>query len=199
MTQHHILVISESERLRDVMQAALAGETYRVSGISSLFSDVRALVALRPDLLILDWLLGCEDHGLQVLQIVQLCQPLSELPMIVCSAPIGLVREIERWLRGSNVQFLLKPFGLGELHHALHSALGTGGEEAPVAMAPAGGQLPLGASEAEAKRDAEQWDTTQPRVLTARRGEWEWHAADDGPDDGPGETPLSGEAAAVGR
>lgn len=192
--QHHILVISESERLRDAMLSALAGDGYRVSGISSAFADVRALAALWPDAVILDWLLGCEDHGLQVLQILQLCQPLSELPMIVCSAPTGLAREIERWLRGSSVRFLLKPFGLSELHHALQGALGLAGEAdvpvTPVAIAPAAGQVP-------GERDAAEWPPAQPRVLTARRGEWErgWHA----PDGSPDAAPLADETAAVGR
>lgn len=189
--QHHIIIICESERLRDVMQSALAGESYRVSGVSPSFTDVRALAALRPDALIVDWLLGCEDHGLQVLQMLQLCKPLSELPVIVCSAPIALVREIERWLRGSNVQFLLKPFGLAELHHALETALGLAAAEVEVAaqVAPAIGQAPD-------ERGGAEWQSAPPRVLTARRSEWEreWHA----PDGSAAEMPLADETAAVG-
>ena len=191
MAQHHIIIICESERLRDVMQSALAGDSYLVTGVSASFVDVRALTALRPDLLIVDWLLGCEDHGLQVLQMLQLCKPLSDLPMIVCSAPITLVREIERWLRGSNVQFLLKPFGLPELRCALQTALGLASEEedAAVQVAPAVGRTP-------GERDSTEWRPEQPRVLTARRGEWEreWHA----PDGNGADTPLADETAAVG-
>lgn len=194
MTQHHILVVTESERLRDVMQAALAGEQYRVSGISASFSDVRTVVAMRPDALILDWMLGCEDHGLQVLQILRLCQPLSALPMIVCSAPIALVREIERWLRGASVQFLLKPFSLPELHHALHSALGAAETEpAPAAAVTA----PVAREQAPEERDTAQWPTGQPRILTPRRDEWEWQVPDGGSD--PSEMPPAGATAVVGR
>lgn len=197
MTQHHIIVVSESERLRDVMQSALAGERYRVSSITSAFSDVRAVAGLWPDLLILDWMLGCEDHGLQVLQILQLCQPLSALPMIVCSAPIGLVREIERSLRGSSVQFLLKPFSLPELHHALRDALGMASdEEPPVAMAPAGGRV-------LDERDAERW-RSEPASPPVPLTQWErgWRATPGvgfSADDGPAEASLGGETAAVGR
>lgn len=190
--QHHIIIICDSERLRDVMQSAIAGESYRVSSISPSFADVRALVALRPDALIVDWLLGCEDHGLQVLQMLQLCKPLSELPMIVCSAPIALVREIERWLRGSNVQFLLKPFGLAELDRALHSALGVAAAEADAtgAVVPVVGQ-------AAGAHDSVEWQPAQPRILTARRGDWEpgWHA----PDGNAADTPLADGTAAAGR
>ncbi len=189
MTPPHIIVVSDSERLRDVMQAALTGEQYQVSGISASFSDVRALAALRPDLLILDWMLGCEDHGLQVLQILRLCQPLCALPMIVCSAPIALVREIERWLRGSSVQFLLKPFSLPELHPALHSALGTPVTEpaAVVVETPPSERVPD-------VHPAVQWEAASPRILTPLRGEWEWQV----PVAGPGEAPLADETAAVG-
>lgn len=193
MTQHHIIVVSESERLRNVMQSALAGEQYHVSGIAASFSDVRTLAALRPDLLILDWMLGCEDHGLQVLQILRLCQPLSALPMIVCSAPIALVREIERWLRGSSVRVLLKPFGLPELHHALQDALGMTGTEpvADVAVA-----MPAALEQAPDERPAAQWQATPPRILTPHRGEWEWQAPVAG--SGRAEAPLTDDTAAVG-
>lgn len=193
MKQHHIIIICESERLRDVMQSALAGESYRVSGVSPSFADVRALAALRPDVLIVDWLLGCEDHGLQVLQMLQLCKPLSALPVIVCSAPIALVREIERWLRGSNVQFLLKPFGLAELHCALQTALGLTVPEVEVEVA---AQVAPAVGQAPGERDGAEWQPAQPRVLTARRSAWEreWHTA----DAGPAEPPLADETAAVG-
>lgn len=201
MTQYHIIIISESERLRDVMQSALAGDTYRVSGVSSSFADVRALAALRPDLLILDWFLGGEDHGLQLLQILQLCQPLSELPVIVCSAPIALVREIECWLRGSSVRFLLKPFALPELLHALHGALGLTEPEvdAAVSISAPDRRLPE-------ERGAEPWAKdaqASPAVPPIPLSGWErgWHAAPGirlAPADGdPAGAPLGGETAAV--
>lgn len=195
MTQQHIVVVSESERLRDVMQSALAGDQYRVSGIAASFSDVRTLAAMRPDLLILDWMLGCEDHGLQVLQILQLCQPLSALPMIVCSAPIALVREIERWLHGaSGVQFLRKPFSLPELHHALQAALGT--VETEPAAAVTAVAIPVALEQAPDERGAAQWQAAPPRILTPLRSEWEWQVPIG--DGSPVEMPLADGTAMAG-
>lgn len=201
MTQHHIIIISESERLRDVMQTALAGDSYRISGISSSFADVHALAALRPDLLILDWLLGCEDHGLQLLQILQLCPQLTELPVIVCSAPIGLVREIERWLRGSSVQFLLKPFGLAELRHTLEGALGLAARE-PGAVAAAAPATPDGHLPGERAAPREILSSLSPAASPIPLSTWEraWHATPEeqlAPDGGPVETPPSGDTVAV--
>jgi DNA-binding response OmpR family regulator len=187
MTQHHIVVISESQRLQGVMQSALADDTLRVSGFSPSSGDLHVLATLRPDLLILDWVLGSEDHGLQVLQILRLFKPLSDLPIIVCSAPIDLVREIAEGVRDSAVQFLLKPFALPELQQALYGALGLAPAEAAVQ-----GRSPSGGANVEI--DAARWRPVSARDTPRHRGEWEWHTRAAA---APTETPLTDEPAAL--
>jgi DNA-binding response OmpR family regulator len=118
-----IVILSESGRLRDVMRAALAGDGYHISEFSPMACELAALAALGPDLLILDWYPGVEDHGLQLLQSLKLYPPLADLPIIVCSAPTSIVRGLRLQMRQVQVQLLCKPFAIGELHAAVEAAL----------------------------------------------------------------------------
>ncbi len=118
-----IVILSESTRLRIVLRETLADGGYQVSDTSLTQCEPRAVAALLPDLIILDWYLGLEDQGLQVLQSLKLYEPLAGLPFIICSAPTTLVREMRDQLHRSNSQLLCKPFTLDELHAAVRSAL----------------------------------------------------------------------------
>jgi DNA-binding response OmpR family regulator len=118
-----IVILSESQRLRNVMRAALEDDGYYVSGCSIAAFELDAIAALRPDLIIFDWYLGLEDQGLQALQSLKLYGPLAELPIIVCSAPTALVRDLRDQLERANTSLLCKPFGLADLHATVESAL----------------------------------------------------------------------------
>jgi CheY-like chemotaxis protein len=118
-----IVILSESGRLRDVMRAALAGNGYHVSEFSPMACELAALAALGPDLLILDWYPGVEDHGLQLLQSLKLYPPLADLPIIVCSAPTSIVRGLRLQMRQVQVQLLCKPFAIGDLRASVAAAL----------------------------------------------------------------------------
>src|SRR5262249_42453812 len=102
------------QKVRDVMQTALGEADYRVSSVCTSFYDLADLAGLQPDLLILDWLLGLEDHGLQVLQTIKLHKPLVDLPILVCAAATHAVSEMATRLQAVDVELLYKPFTLAE-------------------------------------------------------------------------------------
>lgn len=110
-----IAILSDSQKVRDVMHAALGEAEYHVSGVCTSFYDLSDLAGLQPDLLILDWLLGLEDHGLQVLQTIKLYKPLVDLPILVCAAATRMVSEMATRLHAVDVVLLYKPFTLAEL------------------------------------------------------------------------------------
>jgi DNA-binding response OmpR family regulator len=119
----HIAVLSDSQKLRDVLQAALGEADYKVSSVCTSFYELTDLAGLKADLLILDWLLGQEDHGLQVLQTILLYKPLIELPTLVCAALTDAVREMETRLEAVHAELLYKPFTLAELVTTVHLML----------------------------------------------------------------------------
>jgi DNA-binding response OmpR family regulator len=118
-----IVILSESRRLRDVMQAAIENDEFHVNCCSIASFELSMLAAWQPDLIILDWYLGLEDQGLQALQSLKLYAPLADLPVIICSAPTMLIRGMREHLQRANTFLLCKPFARAELRATVETAL----------------------------------------------------------------------------
>ena len=62
-----------------------------------------------------------------MLQKLRMYRPTEHLPVVVCTAAIALVRELEGHLHSKNIAVVLKPFDLDELADVIRTAL-EGGE-----------------------------------------------------------------------
>jgi DNA-binding response OmpR family regulator len=111
----HILVINDTQEILDLFREILEEEGYRVSLYSSSFSDVRDIATHRPDLVVLDLLIGGESQGWQMLQKMKMARQTADIPVIVCTAAVSLARDLEGHLRSKNVGLVLKPFDIDEL------------------------------------------------------------------------------------
>ena len=119
----HILVINDAQEILDLLRDLLEEEGYRVSLHSSAVHDLATIKALAPDLIILDHLIGQEAHGWTLLQKLKLDRETAALPVILCTAALGTVREIEGHLRQMEVRVVLKPFDIDVLLEAVAQAL----------------------------------------------------------------------------
>ncbi|MDQ3540366.1 MAG: response regulator, partial [Chloroflexota bacterium] len=79
--------------------------------------------ALRPDLVILDFVIGGEAHGWQLLQKMKMTRQTMDIPVIVCTAALHLARELGGHLKAKNVGVVLKPFDIDELLQAVTISL----------------------------------------------------------------------------
>jgi DNA-binding response OmpR family regulator len=111
----HILVINDTQEILDLFEEILAEEGYRVSLSSFAFNDIEEIVKLTPDLVVLDFMIGGEEHGWQLLQKMKMDRRTAGVPVIVCTAALTLARELEGHLRSKNVGLVLKPFDIDEL------------------------------------------------------------------------------------
>ena len=120
----HILVVNDTQEILDLFEEILEEEGYRVSLYSFAFNDVDEIVKLTPDLVVLDFMIGGEQHGWQLLQKMKMDRRTAEIPVVVCTAALNLARELEGHLRSKNVGLVLKPFDIdelvGEVHKCLH-------------------------------------------------------------------------------
>ena len=78
----------------------------------------------RPDLVILDIRMGSEETGWKILELLTLDPETHPIPVIVCSAAIGELREHEPLLHKYGVGVLPKPFDLDALLEKVELALG---------------------------------------------------------------------------
>ena len=96
----HIFVINDEATLRSPLRELLEEEGYRATldtfdpgGVEGQLARVRQL---KPDLVVLDFLIGGEPLGWQFLQALRLQRETEKLPVVVCTAAAHTVKDASR-------------------------------------------------------------------------------------------------------
>ena len=116
--QKHIFVINDTIAILDLFAALLEDEGYRVTtdGFSIEMVDLLSRVkADRPDLLVLDFLIQDEGKGWQFLQMLRMDRDTRDIPVVVCTAAVKLVEDLQPHLDTMGVGVVLKPFDIDHL------------------------------------------------------------------------------------
>ncbi len=121
----HIVVVNDTQEILDLFRDILEEEGYRVSLYSYAFQEVDEIHSLLPDLVILDFVIGGEAHGWQLLQKMKMTRETMSIPVIVCTAALQLARELSGHLKAKSVTVVLKPFDIDDLLRAVASSLAT--------------------------------------------------------------------------
>jgi two-component system KDP operon response regulator KdpE len=123
-----VLVVEDEPEIRRFLRAALRVENYRVVESSTGQRGAIDATTHKPDLAIVD--LGLPDiDGVEVIRRIRVWSP---MPIIVLSARVHERAKIEALDSGAN-DYVMKPFGIGELlarvraalRHAVRTASGT--------------------------------------------------------------------------
>jgi CheY-like chemotaxis protein len=129
--QKHLLVINDTPAILEVFQQLFEDEGYRVTlDTFSSFDSAEKLEqvkALCPDAVVLDFIVGGEPLGWQLLQLLRMDPATARLPIVVCTAAVKRVEELGAHLLSKNVQVVLKPFDIDDLLAAIVRALDMGG------------------------------------------------------------------------
>jgi DNA-binding response OmpR family regulator len=120
-----ISVVNDSPDFLELMSAILDEDAgYEVSLFDGEQTDVAALVASRPDLVIVDLLLGGAS-GWEIVTLARADARLASVPIIVCSADVTALRDRAPELeRVGNVHLLNKPFTIDEITTLVESLVG---------------------------------------------------------------------------
>ena len=113
--QRHVLVVNDTQEILDLFREILEDEGYRVSLYSYAIRDLSEIEARDPDLIILDFMIGGEDYGWQLLQKMKMNRATASIPVIVCTAAITLARQLEGHLKEKRVGVVIKPFDIDDL------------------------------------------------------------------------------------
>jgi CheY-like chemotaxis protein len=122
----HILVVNDTQEILDLFRDILEEEGYRVSLSTFTFRELDEIITLKPDLIILDFLIGGEDYGWQLLQKMKMNRATATIPTIVCTAAVHLVRHLEGHLKAKGVGVVLKPFDIDDLLREIDIAWASG-------------------------------------------------------------------------
>ncbi|NTU79413.1 MAG: response regulator [Chloroflexales bacterium] len=127
-----IMVVNDTQEILSLFRDILTDEGYEVALYSSAIHDMEEIERVRPQLIILDFVFGHENLGFQMLQKMKMHRGTARIPIIVCTAALQAVREMEGYLQSKGVQVILKPFDVDDLVEAVRRGLTTAAYEAQV-------------------------------------------------------------------
>ncbi|MGI8929745.1 MAG: response regulator [Candidatus Limnocylindria bacterium] len=123
--RRRISVLNDNADFLELMSAILDEDAgYKVSLFAGEDTSIDQLAASKPDLVIVDLLLGGAS-GWEIVTLSRADARLSDIPIIVCSADVNGLRsraaELERIGR---VHLLAKPFGIEEMTSLVQDLIG---------------------------------------------------------------------------
>jgi DNA-binding response OmpR family regulator len=118
-----IMVVNDTQEILELFREILTDEGYEVLLYSYGVQDMSEIERARPDLIILDHIIGGEAIGWQMLQKLKMRRSTADIPVVVCSAAVKAVQEMEGYLKAKGVGLVLKPFDIDELLQAVEQAL----------------------------------------------------------------------------
>lgn len=116
--QRHVLVINDTPEILDLFRELLGEAGYRVTlDRFTVEADrlLRQVKDAKPDLVILDLIFGDEGQGWQFLQLLKMDRATRAIPVVVCTAAVRQVQELQPHLDEMGVTVVLKPFDIDHL------------------------------------------------------------------------------------
>jgi DNA-binding response OmpR family regulator len=118
-----IMVINDTLEILELFREILNDEGYEVALYSYGVQDMSEVERVKPDLIILDYIIGGEALGWQTLQKLKMRRSTANIPVIVCTAAAKAVYEMDGYLKSKGIDVVLKPFDIEELLSTVKEAL----------------------------------------------------------------------------
>jgi len=111
-----ILVVNDTQEILELFRMILEEqEGYDVVLSGFPIQQIKEIELIKPDLIILDLVLGDEKTGMQMLQMLKMQRSTAAIPVLVCTAALQIVREQEGYLVSQGVHVVFKPFDIDDL------------------------------------------------------------------------------------
>jgi DNA-binding response OmpR family regulator len=124
--QKHVLVVNDTPEILDLFQILLGDEGFKVTvdrftvEMAEMHSRVKNL---KPDVVVLDYIIGREESGWQFLQLLKMDRETRDLPVVICTAAAQQVQQILAHLDEMGVEVVLKPFDIDHLLEVIRNTL----------------------------------------------------------------------------
>lgn len=117
MAMPRILVVDDDPQFRRMLHLALDSRGYQVDDAATGEEALDAVAASPPDLILLDWRLP----GIDGIQTCRALRARSRAPVLMASANRTNLKDVA--LDAGAMDYLVKPFSLGDLLARIESAL----------------------------------------------------------------------------
>jgi CheY-like chemotaxis protein len=120
---HHVLVIDDDQSNIELFREILEDEQHQVSVATSPAMGPAEILALAPDLILLDLRFRETTGGFALLQRLKADSRCRRIPVLVCSGDHQQLSELHDQLVAWNCGMVAKPFDLTELLQAIQACL----------------------------------------------------------------------------
>jgi len=118
-----ILVIDDTQEILDLLRTILEKDGYEVHVARYIFEDLHEIEQLHPDLIILDFMIGKQNEGWQMLQELKTYPPTASIPVMITSVAMSLVSEQQNYFDQRGIPRLPKPFDVDYLLQTVRQML----------------------------------------------------------------------------
>jgi CheY-like chemotaxis protein len=119
-----VLVVNDTQEILELFGDILGGMGLETVSMSYAPRELDRIRDVKPDLIVLDFLLGSgELLGWQLLQKLKMDRALESIPVVVCTAAVKAVAEQQGYLTEQGVIVVLKPFNIDQLEDAVRRAM----------------------------------------------------------------------------
>ena len=118
------LVVNDTQEILELFEDILGAMGIDTVLMSYAPRELHRIRSVKPDLIVLDFLLGDRELlGWQLLQKLKMDRGLESIPIVVCTAAVKAVEEQQGYLTEQGVTVVLKPFRVVQLEEAVRRAL----------------------------------------------------------------------------
>jgi CheY-like chemotaxis protein len=123
----HLTVVNDNPEILDLMGEILEGDRYVTTLLESVQDDLlRRICQSEPDLLVIDLRHGDDDRrGWEIVQELRTTPGCERLPVVLCSADIPALNEVEAELKAvPDIVTLELPFEVDGVLHSIRTLIG---------------------------------------------------------------------------
>lgn len=121
--QPHILCINHAPEILELLRDLLEEEGYRVSTRQTIDRTLDSIVAMKPDVITIDYMWASSDNEWTYLNLLTMDPRTRHIPVVLCTGAVKQATEMRDHLESIGVRVVLKPFDIDDLQEALRSCL----------------------------------------------------------------------------
>lgn len=119
-----VLVVNDTQEILELFEDILTPMGLDVILMSFAPRELDRIREAKPDLIILDFVFGEKELlGWQLLQKLKMDRSLEAVPVVVCTAALRMVSDLQGYLTEQGVVVIVKPFNVDQLEEAVRNAL----------------------------------------------------------------------------
>ncbi len=119
-----VLVVNDTQEILELFEDILAPMGLDVILMSYAPRELDRIRELQPELVILDFVFGEKELlGWELLQKLKMDRRLERVPVVVCTAALRMVSDLQGYLTEQGVVVVVKPFNIDQLEDAVRNAL----------------------------------------------------------------------------